>query len=101
MIPKSLEKVSLILSCVNQNKRDGSVPPTFRLDSWEDLARALSRIPPGQPLFAVQIDLKDAFWSFRLPPQARRIFRFRPGPGLPAVELERLPFGWKYSPYFC
>ena len=69
---------------------DGAVPPTFWLDSWDDLVRALSRIPPGQPLFAVHIDLKDAFWSFRPPPRARRIFRFQPGPGLPAVELERL-----------
>ena len=93
VILKSSEKVSLILSCVKQNTRDGSVPPTFQLDSWEDLA--------GQPLFAVHIDLKNAFLSFRLPPQARRIFRFRPGPGLPAIELERLPFGQKYSPCFC
>ena len=35
------------LSYVKQNKRDGSVPPLFRLDLWEELARALSRIPPG------------------------------------------------------
>ena len=93
VIPKTSEKVSLILSRVKQNRMDGSVLPTFRLGSWEDLARALSRIPPGQALFAVHIDFKKAFWSFRLPPQAQRIFRFRPGPSLPAVELERLPFG--------
>ena len=101
VIPKSSEKVSLILSCVKQNKRDKSVPLTFRLDFWKDLARALLTIPPGHPLFVVHIDLKNAIWSFRLPPQTRRIFRFRPSPGLPAVELERLPFGWKQSPYFC
>ena len=47
VIPESSEKVSLILSCVKQNIRDGSVPPTFWLDSWEDLAHALSRIPSG------------------------------------------------------
>ena len=93
VIPTSSEKVSLLLSCVKQNKRDGSVPPTFRLDSWEYLACAVSRIAPGKPLFGVHIDLKNAFWSFRPPPGARRLFRFRSGPGLPDVELERLPFG--------
>ena len=65
VIPKSSEKVN----------QDGAKPPTFRLDFWEDLARALSRIPPREPLFAVHIDLKNPFWSFRLPqPWARRIF---------------------------
>ena len=101
MIPKSSEKVSLILSFAKRNKRDASVPPTFRLDSLEDLACALCRIPPRQPLFAVHIDLKNPFWSFLLPPGVPRIFRLRPGLGLPAVELERLPFGWKYGPHFC
>ena len=48
----------------------------------------------------MHIDLKNALWSFRLPPRARRIFCFRPGLGLLAVELERLPFGWKNSRYF-
>ena len=49
----------------------------------------------------MHIDLKNVFLSFGLPPGARIIFQFRPGPGLPAVELERLPFGWKHRPYFC
>ena len=91
----------LILSCVKQNKQEEAKPLTFRLKALEDLARALSRIPPGEPLFAVHVDLKNAFWFFRLPPPACRIFGFRPGPGMPTVELEHLPFGWKYSPYFC
>ena len=33
VIPKSSERVSLIMGCVKQNRMDGSVPPTFRLDS--------------------------------------------------------------------
>ena len=41
VIPKSSEKVSLILSSVKINKSDRAKPPTFRLDSWEDLARSL------------------------------------------------------------
>ena len=83
VIPKSSEKVSLILSCVKINKSDGAKPPTFRLDSWEDLARSLSAFPPDMGLYGLHIDLKNAFWSFCLPPGARQIFRFRPAPGAP------------------
>ena len=101
VIPKSSEKVSLILSCVKINKSDGAKPPTFRLDSWEDLARSLSAFPPDVDLYGVHIDLKNAFSSFCLPPEARRIFRFRPAPGAPPVALSRLPFGWNYRPYLC
>ena len=101
VIPKSSEKVSLILSCVKINKSDGANPPAFRLDSWEDLARSLSAFPPDVGLYGLHIDLKNAFWSFCLPPGARQIFRFRPAPGAPPVALSRLPFGWKYSPYLC
>ena len=67
VIPKSSEKVSLILSCVKINKSDGGKPPTFRLDSWEDLARSLSAFPPDVDLYGLHIDLKNAFWSFCLP----------------------------------
>ena len=35
------------------------------------------------------------------PPGPAGFFRFRPGPGMPTLELERLPFRWKYSPYLC
>ena len=91
----------MILSCVKINKSDGAKPPTFRLDSWEDLARSLSAFPPDVSLYGLHIDLKNAFWSFCLPQGARQIFRFRPAPGAPPVALSRLPFGWKYSPYLC
>ena len=101
VIPKSSENVSLILSCVKINKSDGAKPPTFRLDSWEDLARSLSAFLPDLDLYGVDIDLNNAFWSFCLPPEAQRIFRFRPAPEAPPVALSRLPFGWKYSPYLC
>ena len=89
------------MSCVKINKSDGAKPPTFGLDSWEDLARSLSAFPPDVDLYGVHIDLKNALWSFCLPPEARRIFRFRPAPGAPPKALSRLPFGWKYSPYLC
>ena len=101
VIPKSSEKVSLILSCIKINKSDGAKPPTYRLDSWEDLARSLSAFPLDVDFYGVHIHLKNAFWSFCLPPEARRIFRFRPAPGALPVVLSRLPFGWKYSSYLC
>ena len=91
----------MLLSCVKINKSDGGKPPTFRLDSWEDLARSLSAFPPDVDLYGLHIDLKNAFWSFCLPQGARQVFRFRPAPGAPPVALSRLPFGWKYSPYLC
>ena len=91
----------MILSCVKINKSDGAKPPTFRLDSWEDLAKSLSAFPPDVGLYGLHIDLKNAFWSFCLPQGARQVFRFRPAPGAPPVALSRLPFGWKYSPYLC
>ena len=65
VIPKSSEKVSLILSCVKINKSDGAKPPTFRFDSWEDLARSLSAFPPDVGLYGLHID--HAFWSFCWP----------------------------------
>ena len=101
VIPKSSEKVCFILSCVKINKSDAARPPTFRLDSSEDLARSLSAFLPDVGLYGLHIDLKNAFWSFCLPPGAQHIFCFRPAPGAPPVALSRLLFGWKYSPYLC
>ena len=34
-------------------------------------------------------------------PWGPETFPFSARPGLPAMELERLPFGSKYSPYLC
>ena len=101
VIPKSCEKVSLILSRVKQNKQDGVKPLTFKLDSWEDLARTLSRIPPREPPFVVHIDLKNAFWSFRLPPpppRARRSLRFQPGPECPQCSWSASPSAGSIAP---
>ena len=54
-----------------------------------------------QDLFATHIDLSNAFWSFVLPSQAASAFGERVGPGGPIGAATRLPFGWKFSPYFC
>ena len=71
----------MISSCVKINKSDGAKPPTFRLDSWEDLARSLFAFPPDVGLYALHIDLKNAFWSFCLPLGARQVFVSGPPPG--------------------
>ena len=101
IIPKTSEKVSLILRCVKQNGLDGCTPPRFSLRSWEQLSKLLVTFYPGVPLYGTHIDLKNAFWSFVLPDSARTVFRLRSGPSGRVVGLGRLPFGWKYSPFIC
>ena len=100
IIPKSRAKVSLILSCVGMNEFKGK-PPGFDLPSWEGVARFLAGAPPGVQYYATHVDLSNAFWSFVLPPHARRAFRFRATGGGTVYSLDRLPFGWKYSPIIC
>ena len=100
IIPKSSEKVSLILSCLGMNKRIED-PPTFQLPSWEGIAQLLASAPRSCPLYCTHVDLTKAFWSFRLPPAMRTAFRFRARPGGQVFALDRLPFGWKFSPIFC
>ena len=100
IIPKSSAKVSLILSCVGMNEFKGK-PPRFDLPSWEGVARFLAGAPPGVRYYAMHVDLSNAFWSFVLPPHARRAFRFRATGGGTVYSLDRLPFGWKYSPIIC
>ena len=93
IIPKTSEKVSLILRCVKQNGLDGCSPPRFSLRSWEQLSKLLVTFYPGMPLYGTHIDLKNAFWSFVLPELARAVFRLRSGPSGRMVGLGRLPFG--------
>ena len=57
--------------------------------------------PRGNPFLGFTSTSRTLFGPSASHPGPGRFFRFRPGAGLPAVELERLPFGWKYSPYFC
>ena len=100
IIPKSSEKVSLILSSLGMNERIGD-PPTFQLPSWEGIARMLATTPRSQRLFCTHVDLTNAFWSFCPPPKMRAAFRFQDRPGGQVFALDRLPFGWKFSPIFC
>ena len=101
IIPKTSERVSLILSCVKQNGLDGCTPPRFLLRSWEQLSKLLVTFYPGVRLYGTHIDLNNAFWSFVLLASARMVFRLRSGPSGRVVGLGRLPFGWKYSPFIC
>ena len=100
-IPLTSEKVSLILGCVKQNGMDGCTPPRFSLWTWEQLSKPLITFYPGVLLYGTHIDLKNAFWSFVQLESARTLFRLRSGTSGWVVGLGRLPFGWKYSPYFC
>ena len=82
IIPKSSEKVSVIFHLVDFNDTMPR-PARFSLCSWENMADRLSAWTPREPLYCTHIDLKNAFWSFVLPPKAARAFRFgfRPGGG--------------------
>ena len=93
IIPKTSEKVSLLLGCVKQNGLDGCNPPRFWLRSWEQLSKLLVTFYPGVPLYGTH--------SFVLPESARTVFRLRSGPSGRVVGFGRLPFGWKYSPFIC
>ena len=97
IIPKTSEKVSLMLSCVKQNGMDGCTPPRFWWRSWEQLSKLLITFFRGVPLYGTHINLKNALWSFVLPESARTLFRLRSGPSGKVVGLD----GWKYSPYIC
>ena len=93
IIPKTLEKVSLMLRCVKQNGLDGGAPRRFLLRSWEQLSKLLVTLYPGVPFYGKHIDLQNAFWSFVLPEPERTLFRRCSGPSKRVVGLGRLPFG--------
>ena len=80
IIPKSSEKVSLILSCLGMNERIGD-PPTFQLPSWEGIAQLLAATSRSERLFCTHVDLTNTFCSFRLPLEMHAAFRFRGRPG--------------------
>ena len=83
------------------------MPLIFRLDSWEDLVRALSRIPPGKPLFGVHIDLKNACWSSRLGPAGfcafgrARVFRPSSWGATPLAGTTLRTFAGLHSRWCC
>ena len=103
LIPKTSEKVSLITSYANQNGLEGCTPPRrFLLRSWEHLRELLVTLHAGVPLYAMHIDLMNAFWSSGLVESARTFFRLCPGPNRRVVGLGRLPFGGSIVPsYAC
>ena len=55
--------------------------------------------PEGAPMLAFHVDLKNAFWSLRLPDAFRQAFRVSIDGQTFAFNC--LPFGWQYSPVIC
>ena len=103
IIRKSSEKVSVIFHLVDFNDTMPR-PARFSLCSWENMADRLNVWPPREPVYCTHIDLKNAFWSFVLPPKAARafLFCFRPGGGARVMYgMCRMPFGWEFSPLLC
>ena len=101
VIPKNDIKCSLILSCVGIHRGLHLRPPKLSLASWEGIGRWMAEQPGGVDLYGTHIDLSNAFWSFRLPWKERRTFRFYTHQRGGLVLLDRLPFGWAFSPYPC
>ena len=53
----------------------------------------------GEPLLACHVDLKNAFWSLRLPDEIKQTFRVNIDGDTFAFNC--LPFGWQFSPALC
>ena len=101
VIPKTDIKCSLILSCVGIHRGLRLRPPKFSLSSWEGIGRWMAEQPGGVHLYGTHIDLSNAFRWFRLRRKARRNFRFYTHQRGGLMSLDRLPFGWAFSPYLC
>ena len=91
--PNSSEKVSVIFHLVDFNDTMPR-PARFCLCRLEDMADRLSAWPQREPLYCMHIHLKNAIWSFVLPPKAAGAFRygFRTGGG-GLYRMRRMLFG--------
>ena len=95
-------KVSLIFNLVDL--LDGlQKPASFSLDGWEQISQKFAQWPADRPLFCTHVNLKNAFWSFTMPQQHARAFRFfLQWEGEDRILcMSWMPFGWKHSPLFC
>ena len=75
VISKISVKCSLILSCVGIHEGLPLKLPKFSLASWELIGRWMAEQDPSIELYGTHVDLSNAFWSLKLPREARRIFR--------------------------
>ena len=80
-----------------------SLPPPLVAFLNNPFLRALEHLhlaaPPGAPLLACHVDLKNAFWSLRLPPEYQASFKV--GIDGTTYGFSCLPFGWQFSPAMC
>ena len=91
VIPKSLQKVSLIADLRFLNEVSKPYLGTFRLPTIRDVVGFISRFPPGQ-LWGVKFDLWNFYWSLRVPDGFGDLFRVYGG------VFDSLPCGWNMSP---
>ena len=101
---KNKLKCRAILDARRVNARDPRKPPKFRLPALESIRRwmgdARRNRQGGGRVYLAKVDLQNAYWSIRLPPQWRRVFVVQGGSGR-KFRYARLPFGWSYSPAIC
>jgi hypothetical protein len=91
VIPKTSEKCSLIADMRLVNALHPQKPPSFRLPTLSLLCHAFS-LAPRNGFWATKLDLRNFFWSLRLPHEWIGCFRVTSG------TYDALPFGWNLSP---
>ena len=104
VIPRSVEKCSLIVNCKAGNRKDPQPQPKMQLPNmWSPREKFVrwGSAPSGSkvPRHACTFDVRNSFASLRLPPEAWGTFRLQSPQGV--CDLRTLPFGWKLSPLIC
>jgi hypothetical protein len=97
LIPKTSEKVSLIVDMRLLNSLCGKPHVNFKLPSLDDLAQMCSLIRSHRlSLFFTKLDVSNHFWSCKLPEEAKYLVRF--GVLGDIFAIPSLAFGWSFSP---
>ena len=82
VIPKNLEKCSMILNCKEQNHASGVKPKGFRLPQVEKIRDRLVFENKQSRWWVCKLHLSNCYWSMRLLTQWRNNFKvYVPGGG--------------------
>ena len=93
LIPKDKTKLRFIANFKRMSRHVPPLSPTL-----PSVFQILSSVPTGRKWYA-KLDLKNAFWHFRIRPRSRRLLTIRHRNAY--YMFNRLPFGLNISPYFC
>ena len=104
LFPKIVRRLLIELHYLRESSRVFALPGGGGCDYLSDpflgaLHNLRMEATQGDPLLACQVDLKNAFWSLRLPDDFKRNFRLSIDGETFAFDC--LPFGWQYLPALC